>query len=98
MNPLVRAQLKQIELAVAALGDALAGQGEEIAKLQRTREGLQKQVWTRSKEITVLQEAAADYDDLKQAKARLEEKQGLLEERLRKVLAYTRALSEEVRQ
>lgn len=98
MNPLLRSQLKQIEQAVAGLGKVLAEQGAEIDKLQRMREDLQKQVWSRSKEVSVLQAAAADYDDLKQANARHREKQARLEEHLRKVLAYTRALSEEVRQ
>lgn len=98
MNSLVRAQLRQIEQAIAALGEVLAEQGSEIDKLQSTRETLQKQVWTRSKEITVLQEAAADYDELKQANVRYREKQAQLEAHLRKVLAYTRALAEEVRQ
>ena len=98
MNALVRAQLKQIEQAVAALGEVLAEQTGEIDKLQGARESLQKQVWTRSKEIAILQEAAADYDDLKQANARYREKQAQLEEHLRKVMAYTRALAEEVRQ
>lgn len=98
MNPLVRAQLKQIEQAVSALGEVLAERREEVEKLQHTREHLQKQVWSRSKEVAVLQEAAADYDDLKQANARYREKQVQLEAHLRKILAYTRALSEEVRQ
>ena len=98
MNPLVRAQLKQIEQAVSALGEVLAEHREEIDKLQHTREDLQKQVWSRRKEIAVLQEAASDYDDLKQANLRHEEKAVQLEAHLRKILAYTRALSEEVRQ
>jgi hypothetical protein len=98
VNPLVRTQLKRIEKAVGALGEVLAEQGTEIDKLQQAREALQRQVWTRSKENAVLQEAAADYDILKQANARQEEKLAQVEERLRKVLAYTRALSEELRQ
>lgn len=98
MNPLVRTQLKRIENAVAALGEVLDEQGTEIEKLQQAREALQKQVWTRSKENVVLQEAAADYDDLKQANTRYAAKLVQVEERLRKVLAYTRALSEEIRQ
>lgn len=98
MNPLVRAQLKQIEQAVSALGEVLGEQRDEVAKLQQAREDLQKQVWSRSKEIAVLQEAAADYDRLKQENLGHREKQTQLEAHLRKILAYTRALSEEVRQ
>jgi len=74
VNPLVRAQLKQIEQAVAALGEVLVEQRGEVEKLQGAREELQKQVWRRSKEVAVLQEAAADYADLKQANARYWEK------------------------
>lgn len=98
MNPLVRAQLKQIEQAVAALGEVLAEQREEVNRLQGAREELQKQVWSRSKEVAVLQEAASDYADLKRANAGYLERQEQLEGHLRKILAYTRALSEEVRQ
>jgi len=98
VNPLVRAQLQQIEQAIAELGEVLAGQRTEVDRLRQAREELQKQVWSRSKEVSVLQEAASDYDDLKQANRRHQERQSLIEERLRKVLAYTRALSEEMRQ
>lgn len=98
MNSLVKAQLKQIEQAVAALGEVLAERGSEIHRLQDARDALQREVWSRSKEVAVHREAAADYDALQEANVRYREKHALLEEHLRRVLAYTRALTEQVRQ
>ncbi|MBX3176978.1 MAG: hypothetical protein KF886_06450 [Candidatus Hydrogenedentes bacterium] len=98
MNPLVRAQLRQVEQAIAGLGEVLAERADDIEKLQAARENLQKQVWTRSKELSVLESAVADYDALETANRRYREREADLEQRLRQVLAYTRALSEAIRQ
>lgn len=98
MNALVKAQLKQIEQSLAALGEVLTKHQEELARLRDTRDGLQRDVWSRSKEIAVLKEAAADYAALQEANEKCRERHARLEEHLRKVLAYTRALTDEVRQ
>ena len=97
MNPLVKNYFRQIEQATAVLADTLAERRENAAVQQEARDGLQKEVWSRRKEIAVLQEAASDYDDLKQENERHRAREVELAERLRKVLAYTRALTEEVR-
>jgi predicted nuclease with TOPRIM domain len=98
VNPLVRTYLQQIEQAIARLGEVLADSRAETVRQQEARDRLQQQVWSKSKEITVLQEAAADYDALREANERYRLRHAQLEEHLKKVLAYTRALAEEVRQ
>lgn len=97
MNPLVRNYLRQIAQATDALGEVIAEQRESIAAQREARENLQKEVWSRQKEIAVLQESAADYAALKGENAQFRAREVELGERLRKVLAYTRALTEEVR-
>jgi len=96
LNPLVKGYLAQISRATEQLGTILSEQRQTIALQQDARDGLQKEVWSRSKEIAVLQAAAADYDDLKRDNERHQAREAELAERLRKVLAYTRALTEEV--
>lgn len=98
MNPLVKTYLQQIEQSIAGLGEVLAERRDEIARQQEARDRLQQQVWSKSKEIAVLQEAASDYENLRQANAQYRGKHAALEEHLKKILAYTRALAEEVRQ
>lgn len=98
MNPLVRTYLQQIEQSIAGLGEVLTERRAEIARQKDARERLQQQVWSKSKEITVLESAAADYGALREANARYQERHAQLEEHLRKILAYTRALAEEIRQ
>lgn len=98
MNPLVKTYLQQIEQSIAGLGEVLAERRSEIARQQEARDRLQQQVWSKSKEMAVLQEAAADYETLRQANERYRDRHAQLEEHLKKVLAYTRALAEEVRQ
>jgi hypothetical protein len=97
LNPLVKNYLLQIADATAELGEILAERQETITNQQAARDALQQQVWSRSKEIAVLQEAASDYNDLKRANEGHREREVALAEGLRKVLAYTRALTEEVR-
>lgn len=98
MNPLVRTYLQQIEQSIAGLGEVLTERRAEIARQKEARDRLQQQVWSKSKEITVLEGAAADYGALREANARYQERHAQLEEHLGKILAYTRALAEEVRQ
>ena len=98
MNPLVKTYLQQIDQSIARLGEVLADSRAEIARQQEDRDKLQQQVWSRSKEMAVLQEAVSDYDALRQANERYRARHAQLEEHLKKVLAYTRALAEEVRQ
>ena len=98
MNSLVKTYLQQIEQSIAGLGEVLADSRAEIAKQQDARDKLQQQVWSKSKEMAVLREAASDYDALRQANERYRARHAQLEEHLKKVLAYTRALAEEVRQ
>lgn len=98
MNPLVKTYLQQIEQSIAGLGEILADGRAEIARQQEARDRLQQQVWSKSKEMVVLQEAVSDYDVLRQTNDRYRNRHAQLEEHLRKVLTYTRALAEEVRQ
>jgi hypothetical protein len=97
LNPLVKTYLRQIEEATAALADTLAERREAAAIQQEARDNLQKEVWSRQKDIAVLQESASDYADLKEDNERRRAREAEVAERLRKVLAYTRALTEEVR-
>lgn len=97
MNPLVKSYLRQITQATEELGQILSERRQTIDVLKEGRDALQKEVWSRSKEIAVLQESAADYAELRRENEGHRERQAELTERLRKVLAYTRALTEEVR-
>ena len=97
MNPLVKNYLRQITDATKALDDILAERRETIAIQQEARDALQKEVWSNKKAIAVLKESAADYEDLRQGNLAYQEREAALEAGLRKVLAYTRALTEEVR-
>jgi hypothetical protein len=98
VNPLVKTYLQQIEQSIAGLGEVLADSRAEVARQQDARDKLQQQVWSKSKDMAVLQEAASDYDALRQANERYRARDAQLEEHLKKVLAFTRALAEEVRQ
>ncbi len=97
MNPLVKNYLRQIEEATAVLAATLAERREAAAIQQEARDALQKEVWSGRKEVSVLRESVSNYDDLKKENETHRAREAELTERLRKVLAYTRALTEEVR-
>ena len=97
MNPLVKNYLRQIEAATTVLANTLAERREAAAIQQEARDALQKEVWSGRKEISVLRESISNYDELKKENERHRTREAELAEGLRKVLAYTRALTEEVR-
>lgn len=94
MNRIVQAQLNQISGAIDQLEIALKKTRDFAQKQEAARDDLQKQLWKSAKETTVLQHAQKDYEVLQAENDSLRTVQTEINERLNRVLGYTKALSE----
>lgn len=94
MNRLVQAQLNQINSAIAQIDGALKKSREFAAKQESTREDLQKQVWNRGKELAALQRSLREFEALQAENEGRKRIQADLNERLKRVLGYSKALSD----
>ncbi len=98
MNPLIRAQLKQIEQALDGLQGVLTHQRDAREKDGEAHEQLLRQYWSRGKELATVRDTLEDFEDLKAENDRLNATHKELRERLGKVLDCTKTLSGELRQ
>ena len=92
MNSLVHSQLQEIQRQTEALRRAVAGVKSRQALATQDHERLLQEQWRLKKEMATLQRVSDDYDDLMAENKRLDETIGDVRNRLRKVLACTKAL------
>ena len=97
MNPLVAKQLYLIKENIQELHKALVAARAEIADQLEARERLMKEHWSDRKEVATLRRAGSDYDKLEAENERLRARTCTIEEGLRRILIYTKALDEEFR-
>ncbi|MBI2424805.1 MAG: hypothetical protein HYV27_18390 [Candidatus Hydrogenedentes bacterium] len=98
MNPLIKSYLDQIDGELAALADNAGALTEKLADVEASRNELLKDFWGKEKEVAIQKEAARGFSELKERATALEEREQVLREHLSRVLAYTKALTEELRQ
>lgn len=97
MNELVKSYLSRIEKSVHDLHEALRQSHEQLQTQQEAHERLLKQYWSRGKEVSTLSEAMKNFEALQNENQRLKEAHKELQERTRRVLEYTKALTDEFR-
>lgn len=97
MNLFVAQQLKDISDGIEELGKELDRLNEQLDTSAKARDELRTQTWSQSKEIHVLQERLTSLPSIKAQNDRFLEMKADIEQRLRKILGYTRALSGEFR-
>ncbi len=95
MNPLIQSQLTEINRQVQALRDAVAQANEKDALHAQDQERTQQEQWRYRKEIATLQRIAKDYDALETENDRLTDLNHDVRNRLRRILACTKALTAE---
>lgn len=98
MNPLIKSYLDQIDAEVADLAEHTGHLKEELAEIGAARDELRKEVWSKDKELSVQKSAAQGFAELRERNAALEARETELRAHLAKVLGYTKALTEELRQ
>ncbi len=98
MNPLIRAQLKQIQQAVDGLQGVLTRQRDGREKDAEAHEQLLRQYWSRGKELAAMRDTLEEFEEVKTENQRLAATYNELQERLGKVLDCTKTLSGELRQ
>lgn len=98
MNPLIKKQTDQIIELLHCLHDAFRERDEDLRKARDDKERLVQENWRQKKNLAVLQQLSADYDDLQHDYSALQSRQQQLRQRLRKLLTHIRALSAGLRQ
>jgi len=97
VNLLLRKYFSQIDSAVDEVHQALRGLREQQEIAVAEKDELRKQLWARGREVTVLQEANAQYAQLQEENAALQAKQDAVREHLNRILNHTKALTSEFR-
>lgn len=97
MNFFVAQQIKDISDGIEELGKELDRLNEQLDASAKARDELRTQTWSQSKEIHVLQERLTLLPSIKAQNERFFDMKADIEQRLRKILGYTRALSGEFR-
>lgn len=98
MNPLVQKNIEALSDRIEELARVLAQAQARTERAERQRqETLETQLQQR-KQLVTLQHKADAFDELQRENARLTEMRTTLHERLRKLLAFTKALAAEIRQ
>ena len=97
MNPLVQAQIHQIEETLRDLSQTLdRAEGNAQASAEKYTE-LQKEVWSHRKEITALQRISDEFETISDENQRLHSLHAQLRDRLRSLLTQVKTLSGEFR-
>lgn len=97
MNRMVAQQLKEIAKTIDELKQAAAVERERFSALAKSRNDLQRKLWSQAKEMHVLGEQIETLPEFKRENDQFQKAKADLEERLRNILACTRALSAEFR-
>ncbi|MBI2433705.1 MAG: hypothetical protein HYV26_12635 [Candidatus Hydrogenedentes bacterium] len=98
MNRLLQSYSDKIEQRLERLHALLESTEQELERQREAREKLVQQYWSRGKELSVLNEATKSYAALQEDNKRLRDTQQQLQERLARVLEYTKLLSDTLRQ
>lgn len=97
MNQFITQQLNDIADSLDELDEVMTATQEQLAGLTGARDRLQKESWSRAKELEVLRERLEDYPQLKRENERCHAQNAEFEKRLRQILRHTRALGAEIR-
>ena len=97
MNRIIAQQLKEIARTVEDLKKAAALEQERVAALAKSRDDLQRKLWSQTKEAHVFKDHLEVIPELRRENEQFREVRAELETRLREILACTRALSTEFR-
>ena len=93
MKPGLADKFKQINACLEELHERVEKADEQLESIGISREDLQKKVWSQSRELHVLREQLDEFPELKRINDRYREMNSELEQRLRDILSYTRALA-----
>jgi uncharacterized coiled-coil DUF342 family protein len=97
MNPLVVQQLKRVDTLLQELRRELDDKNEQLGSVTKSRDELRKEAWGLSKELRVLKDSVGDYPRVKSENEHLKALCADFDERLRRILACTRALTAHIR-
>ena len=97
MNPIVEQQLRQITALVEELRLTLVETKGLLKEKQQAYSELTQKYWGRGKEIAIISRNEEEFRALSEENERLHAQNRELQERLERILAYTKALSEEFR-
>jgi len=97
LNEILRDYLKQIDAAIDDVGETLAEQSRRLREQREAREKTLKDLWSRQRQLTTLQQDRARFDELQAENERLKQREEVLRERLRSVMKQTKALVEGMR-
>ncbi len=97
MNPIVVQQLKRIDSVLQELRRELDDKNGQLGSVTKSRDDLRKEAWALSKELRVLKDSVGDYPRLKAENEQLKTMCADFGERLRRILACTRALTAHIR-
>ncbi|HIJ66529.1 MAG TPA: hypothetical protein HPP77_11335 [Candidatus Hydrogenedentes bacterium] len=98
MSPLVRAQIKHINKAVADLRDLLRDSRERTESAQAERDRLLTEQWSLRKDLATLKRVANDSDAILADNERLRTQRAEIQNRLARILHCTKGLQREFRQ
>jgi succinate dehydrogenase/fumarate reductase flavoprotein subunit len=94
MNPLVAQQIKQIAKGIEDLRRELAEAREEIERLTRARDDLQRRSWAQARETALYKAQLEDLAELKRENKRLTDLCQDFQQRLHRILDYAEALTD----
>lgn len=93
MKPSVADKFKQINACLDELRERVETADEQLQGVGKSREELQKKVWSQSRELHVLREQLDEFPEVKRINDEYREMNAEFEQRLREILSYTRALA-----
>ena len=97
MNPLIHKQFEQIHAGLSEIRELLSVSRKEIRNERERRETLIQQHWRESKENVTLSDMVDDYSELQKQNEKYRLQRTELQEHLKKILSFTRAISSEIR-
>jgi hypothetical protein len=97
MNPMAAQLLKEIATNIDDIRIELARAREQVETVTKAKDDLQRRTWGQSREVHVLQERLEEFAEMKAENERFQKTRGEIEERLRRILKSTQALSAEFR-
>lgn len=92
MNPLIARQLAEISKSIATLQELATRYNRALAKQNQEKDQLLQQRWRYQREASTLKRLREDYEELETQSHEYRQREKLLAERLRRILAYTKTL------
>jgi septation ring formation regulator EzrA len=97
VKPLVKAQIDRIHEAIDGLEEQTVLDRNRIQEQDQAHEKLQKELWTRQKELSTVQRTVEDFEELHAENERFSTTNEQLKERLNRLLGHVKALTEAMR-